>query len=134
MYLITKSKVRLNKYVSGSWNARAILSIDNFVYFKDSVGINFTYYREEIENEGLENEKISYKEVFKTSTSFLKKEADEIALVIEPLIPKSVESSFDFERMKYYLGAKGLMVKYLNIENPDLTNKDIDFKMEEIVM
>ena len=134
MYLITKPKVRLNKYVSGSWNARAILSIDNFVYFKDSVGINFTYYREEIENEGLENEKISYKEVFKTSTSFLKKEADEIALVIEPLIPKSVESSFDFERMKYYLGAKGLMVKYLNIENPDLTNKDIDFKMEEIVM
>ena len=134
MYLITKSKVRLNKYVSGSWNARAILSIDNFVYFKDSVGINFTYYREEIENEGLENEKISYKEVFKTSTSFLKKEADEIALVIEPLIPKSVESSFDFERMKYYLGAKGLMVEYLNIENPDLTNGDIDFKMEEIVM
>ena len=134
MYLITIPKVRLNKYVSGSWNARAILSIDNFVYFKDSVGINFTYYREEFENEGLENEKISYKEVFKTSTSFLKKEADEIALVIEPLIPKSVESSFDFERMKYYLGAKGLMVKYLNIENPDLTNKDIDFKMEEIVM
>ena len=134
MYLITKPKVRLNKYVSGSWNARAILSIDNFVYFKDSVGINFTYYREEFENEGLENEKISYKEVFKTSTSFLKKEADEIALVIEPLIPKSVESSFDFERMKYYLGAKGLMVEYLNIENPDLTNKDIDFKMEEIVM
>ena len=134
MYLITKPKVRLNKYVSGSWNARAILSIDNFVYFKDSVGINFTYYREEIENEGLENEKISYNEVFKTSTSFLKKEADEIALVIEPLIPKSVESSFDFERMKYYLGAKGLMVKYLNIENPDLTNNDIDFKMEEIVM
>ena len=134
MYLITIPKVRLNKYVSGSWNARAILSIDNFVYFKDSVGINFTYYREEIENEGLENEKISYKEVFKTSTSFLKKEADEIALVIEPLIPTSVESSFDFERMKYYLGAKGLMVKYLNIENPDLTNNDIDFKMEEIVM
>ena len=134
MYLITIPKVRLNKYVSGSWNARAILSIDNFVYFKDSVGINFTYYREEIENEGLENEKISYNEVFKTSTSFLKKEADEIALVIEPLIPKSVESSFDFERMKYYLGAKGLMAEYLNIENPDLTNGDIDFKMEEIVM
>ena len=125
MKLRTKVKVKVNQGITSETEETILLEILNFAYTQDSVGVNFKYLIENITKVEGEEDKIEYKELSNHSFFITKEEADILADMVEPLIPNTVTSAFDYEFMKFYLGAKMEMFEAFKEKNPGLTLNDI---------
>lgn len=126
--LRTNIKVLLNDGITSQREETVLLEVLNFSYTKDRIGVSFRYLVEIVtpsETEG-EDDIISYQEHSNHSFVITKTEADALANIVEPMIPNTVTSSFDYEFMKFYLGAKMKMFNAFSLKNPTLTINDIE--------
>lgn len=126
--LRTNVKVKLNDGITSQKEEIVLLEIKNFSYTKEKIGVNFRYLIEVVtpsEVEGEDN-KITYENHSDQSFEISKNEADALANIVEPLIPSTVTSSFDYEFMKLYLGAKMEMFQAFSLKNPKLTIDNIE--------
>ncbi len=131
MYLRTNIKLKANNGVSSEVEEIIRLKIQDFAYNETGVGVNFRYLIENIitsEEDGVEDT-TELKELSTHSFFVTKEESDTLANMVEPLIPSTLESSFDYEFMKFYLGAKLEMYKAFLVKNPTLTLNDIELVM-----
>ena len=104
------------------------MEILSFSYEKDKIGVNFRYLIEVETPSEIEEGKgiITYEDYSNHSFIVSKAEADGLADMVEPLIPNTVTSAFDYELMKFYLGAKMKMFETFKEKNPGLTLNDIE--------
>lgn len=126
--LRTNIKVLLNDGITSQREETVLLEILNFSYTKDQIGVNFRYLIEIVTPaEAEEDDIISYQEHSNHSFKISKTEADALANIVEPMIPETVTSSFDYEFMKFYLGAKMEMFNAFSLKNPELTIENIEY-------
>jgi hypothetical protein len=130
--LRTNVKVKLNDGITSQKESIVLLKIKNFSYSLDSIdkiGVNFKYLIEVVTPSEIEggDDKITYEDHSDHSFEILKAEADALANIVELHIPSTVTSSFDYEVMKFYLGAKMKMFNTFSVNNPELTIDNIEF-------
>lgn len=132
MYLKTNKQIKINSGFSNEKEEVVYLKIKNVIYGFDFKNIIISYYYymlEEIVNESQKEEtETQYNEIIlMENTKTISREiADSLySEKVKTLLPKNI-AEMEYQELKFYNGAKLLMLEELQVKNPELELENIE--------